>query len=338
MTTLKYFPATHIPRSESKDVLSELLASLQVIGSAVGLFEYRSPWAVELPYEFPLCFVVTEGQLCVFEDNKPPKRMSVGDICMLPRGTTDTRYLLCDSENLPISWVTVEEMLSHPPLLLSELTDGSIRPQKVCWGGEGDKTVSLVSIVFSWSDSGFGPFIDALPECIYVSANDSESALLDLVNWFPFNNTVPAKPGQSAITTMTAQMFLAEVIRTYALVNGSDQIGWLKGFTDSKLSKVLTAMHNDPGRKWTLNSLASQGCMSKASFTAQFRQVMGESPFAYLRSWRLHLAREALAEDKKSITSLARELGYQSEAAFRTAFRQETGQSPSQYAKSLRLN
>lgn len=323
---------TH-PSLVEKDILSELIDSLRIDGSAVLLFDLRSPWTIALPYEPAICFTLVEGELWLYSEKGSVQYFSKGDTCILPRGAKGIRYLISSSSTKPTHWVSANDVLTESEIINSVLPDGPIVPQTLSWGGNGSKTVSLMSFIFDWSGKSYGPLIEALPSLIRVDAKDADADQLDLMRRFPFKNGGEKKPGESAIMTMTAQLFLAQVIRTYALISHSDHKGWLRGFTHPKLAKILTALHRKPGRSWTLNAMAVFVGMSKSAFTKEFRDVMGQSPMAYLRSWRVHLAREALAKGEKTIAVLARELGYQSESAFRTAFRKETGQSPREYAK-----
>jgi AraC-like DNA-binding protein len=65
-------------------------------------------------------------------------------------------------------------------------------------------------------------------------------------------------------------------------------------------------------------------------------QLVGVPPIEYLSTWRMRLAKSALASSKASMIDIAELAGYQSVSAFSTAFKRETGLSPTLYVRSLR--
>jgi hypothetical protein len=62
----------------------------------------------------------------------------------------------------------------------------------------------------------------------------------------------------------------AAVLR-YLIISKNYNVGLLSGLGDSKLSRVLIAIHEKPEHNWTLDRLASIAGMSRAKFAAHFR-------------------------------------------------------------------
>jgi transcriptional regulator GlxA family with amidase domain len=60
--------------------------------------------------------------------------------------------------------------------------------------------------------------------------------------------------------------------------------------------------------------------MSRTVLAERFRHYLGETPMAYLTSWRLQLAAQMLSTTNYSVAQIAGEVGYESEAAFNRAF------------------
>jgi AraC-like DNA-binding protein len=86
-------------------------------------------------------------------------------------------------------------------------------------------------------------------------------------------------------------------------------------------------MNEAPGRGWTLPDLAAEAGMSASRFAETFPQVMGETPLAYLRRWRMTLARRDLARGER-VQAVARRYGYASGEALSRAFRRAHGITP----------
>ncbi len=58
---------------------------------------------------------------------------------------------------------------------------------------------------------------------------------------------------------------------------------------------MIAAMYADPGRKWTLESLAKVAGMSRSSVAVGFKDTVGEPAMDYLTRWRMVVASDRLA-------------------------------------------
>ncbi|MDP3949753.1 helix-turn-helix transcriptional regulator [Microbacterium sp.] len=141
----------------------------------------------------------------------------------------------------------------------------------------------------------------------------------------------PADPnkryGDPVICRMMATTVLLSVIRAWA-ENGCAPDEWAARTRDPFLDRVLTAIHQAPGRDWTVDSLAGVGAMSRSVFAERFRSVIGRSPASYVTDVRMDAARALLAVGR-TVSETARELGYSSDEGFSRAFRRHVGMTPS---------
>jgi AraC-like DNA-binding protein len=118
------------------------------------------------------------------------------------------------------------------------------------------------------------------------------------------------------------------------LAKGPDGgIGWIYALGDRQLGAAMNALHGDPARKWTIQSLADVAAMSRSTFALRFRERVGESPIDYLTRWRMLLAAERLLGSRDTIAVIAPSLGYDSDSAFSTAFKRVMGCAPRDYAR-----
>src|SRR6266513_1205271 len=67
------------------------------------------------------------------------------------------------------------------------------------------------------------------------------------------------------------------VLRTVTVVPRS-QLGLLRAHRDPKLRRLLTALHRQPSRRWTVGSMASVAGLSRSAFAEFFHQEVGQSP------------------------------------------------------------
>lgn len=133
--------------------------------------------------------------------------------------------------------------------------------------------------------------------------------------------------GNPVICRMMTTTVLLSVIRAWA-ENGCASTGWPSRSNDPFLDRVIDAIHEHPGREWTVESLAGVGAMSRSVFAARFHDALGRSPASYVTVVRMETAKTML-DDGRSVAATARELGYGSDEGFSRAFRRATGMTPS---------
>ena len=115
---------------------------------------------------------------------------------------------------------------------------------------------------------------------------------------------------------------------------GGISAGLLAGLSDPKLARALVAVHEDPGRAWSLERMAAEAGMSRSAFAARFRAVVGETPAEHLSNWRLAIAQAQLRQGR-SIKAIATGLGYANPSALSRVFAQRVGTSPRGWLRSL---
>lgn len=111
--------------------------------------------------------------------------------------------------------------------------------------------------------------------------------------------------------------------------------GVLAGLAHAKLGAALSAIHDQPAHPWTLDQLAARASMSRSSFAALFRRVMGETPAEYLASWRVALAQQALLRGHP-LKRVALDTGYGSSSALSRAFSARVGLGPRAWQQAQR--
>lgn len=110
--------------------------------------------------------------------------------------------------------------------------------------------------------------------------------------------------------------------------------GLLPGLADEHLAPVLVAVHESPGRPWTLTTMAREAHLSRSSFAERFRRVVGQPPAEYVTDWRLTLAQERLRQGSP-VAITAGELGYTNTSSFSRVFTQRIGRSPRHWLASV---
>lgn len=135
------------------------------------------------------------------------------------------------------------------------------------------------------------------------------------------------RTGDPVICRMMVTTVLLSVIRAWAQ-NGCAPRGWPSRAGDPFLDRVVSAIHAEPGREWTVELMASISAMSRSVFAERFRASIGRSPASYVTEVRMRAAKDLL-EAGGSVAATSRELGYASDEGFSRAFRRHTGVIPS---------
>ena len=141
-----------------------------------------------------------------------------------------------------------------------------------------------------------------------------------------------AGPGAPAVMASLVDLLLVYLLRAW-FAGHHDDAGWGRALSDPVIGTALSLIHADPGRTWTLDTLAGATGAPRATLTRRFAALTGQSPMAYLAAWRMSLAARGLRDGDATVRQLARELGYDSEFAFARAFKRATGSAPGQYRK-----
>jgi AraC-like DNA-binding protein len=136
------------------------------------------------------------------------------------------------------------------------------------------------------------------------------------------------RAGSAGILARLADVVSASIVRGWAECGCGDATGWVEALRDPRLSRVIGALHRDPGRNWTVAELAAEMGSSRSVFAERFLAVTGQTPLHYVTELRMRLAADWIGRDRMPIDAAAERLGYGSQAAFSRAFKRVTGQSP----------
>jgi LacI family transcriptional regulator len=105
--------------------------------------------------------------------------------------------------------------------------------------------------------------------------------------------------------------------------------------SDSRLRQALSYLHQHIEKPITIDQITEHAGVSRRWLEYAFRDVLGETPYQYLRRQRLSLARRLLAEDPGAkVYSIAQQTGFSSAKQLAIAFQQDFGMSPREYRRS----
>jgi len=116
-----------------------------------------------------------------------------------------------------------------------------------------------------------------------------------------------------------------------------EDLGWLSGLSDDRLSPVLSAIHQDPAHPWSVTKLAKVANLSPSAFSRRFKAVLGQGPMDYLSRWRIDIASQQLEQTQNSVMAIGLDLGFNSSDVFIRNFKRWKGDTPDGYRRRMKL-
>lgn len=296
------------------------------IGSALrflrmsGIFycpsELTEPWGLALPpMEDCLWFhVVTSGTCHLEVDGGDPTLINTGDLVLVPHGDGHRAWGTQPAPT-PIVLDLPHEYMSERYAVLRH-GGGGARTDVVCGGVRFDHPAAR-------------HLIAALPSIIHVeAARTPRSDWLHATLGLMADETRDVRLAGDAVVSRLCDILVIQAIRAW-IENGqaADQ-GWIGALRDPQVGAVISQIHADPGRDWTVGSLASAARMSRSAFAARFTELVGEPAMRYVTRWRMYHALDILETTDSTVAAAGRHVGYDSEAAFSRAFTRVIGSTP----------
>lgn len=193
----------------------------------------------------------------------------------------------------------------------------------------------LTCAQLEFEGAGLHPIVRALPDWVALPLRevDGLQIALDLL----FAETSRVRCGQRILADRLFEVVLIQLLRwllDHPAATGM-RAGLLFGFSSPQIAKALVAMHEAPGKAWTLEDLAQVSGMSRTAFATRFKELIGIPPAEYLTDWRMTILQSRL-RDGVALKLLADELGYSNQSALSRAFTQRVGMSPRQWLANSR--
>ena len=288
------------------DVLSDVLAVQRTGRPRSMLLGWDAPWAqefAEVPGAMGFQVVLRGSPWLLAPGAAAPVRLGAGDVVFRPHGRAHALAGAPDAVPAPC---TAEP--GPPP--------------------RGREVVTLCG-AYEIDPAQVHPLVHDLPEVIHLSPTDELRAAVGLLT----AELEQPRLGTDAVVPALLEMLLLYLLRRWYAEQPATPTGWAAALRDPVTAAALQAMHEDPGRPWTVATLAAHAGLSRAPFARRFSVVVGRPPLAYLTWWRMTLAARLLRDSDATVATVAHRVGYASEFAFATAFRRRHGSAPGRYRR-----
>ena len=299
------------------DPLSDLLSLLKPRSYITAGFDAGGEWALSLDdLDGRIkCYAVIRGACWLkAEGTEAAIRLDAGECFVLPSGRD----------------VIIASGPDVAPRPASEVLDPDSSGNVISVNGGG--ACYLVGSRFEVSGRHAALLLRSLPPLIRIKAAGGQARLRGLIEMM-MEEMREARAGSALMAQQLSHMMLVQALRLHVEEQGPDETGWLAALADPHIGPAIRAIHAEPARAWTLETLAREVGMSRTVFAQRFKRKVGATPIAYLTRWRMMLAGERLIETRDSIAEIAASLGYVSEYAFAAAFKREMGCPPRRYLR-----
>lgn len=291
---------------QSPDPLSLLLSRLEVGAQVFANGDYCGTWAVDTSGSKKIPFhIIGSGDAWLHFREDQPRKLAAGDLVVFPN---DDRHIVASSPIQPAA---------------DQVNVNSASPVNA-----GKPVTQMVCGYFEFQNPSIFPLLDTLPSAVVLASNDRDNGdLIRVLVNFMIKELSEENPGHYFTIDQMASLLFVEVLRQQ-VVNETVNSGLLAALFDPRLGKVLSVIHQQPERHWTLEMLADEALMSRSNFALHFRKFLGLTPMKYVTLWRMNEARRLLNTTTLSMAQIADRSGYESEVAFRKAFKKILGVTP----------
>lgn len=299
------------------DALSLIMDDIRLTGVEYLYTALVSPWELAVDTEGLAAFhLVLQNELWLRLPGAADIHLEAGDLVTIPAGIP---HVLHDGSGSKV-----------PAVALNALYDGH-RTEPVIFGS-GPTSALLLTGRCCFDVALSRPLMSALPDHMIIRGVDKNPPeWLRIGLEFLTQEVMEYRPGRDTIINRLFGIMLVECVRDHVNSLSDAAQSWLLALRDPSLSAVLSAIHGDPARAWTVPELAKLACLSRSALAERFSQRMGQPPLSYLAEHRMRLASWQLRYSRQPICRIAEMVGYSSENAFGQAFKRAYGSSPSRY-------
>ena len=313
-----------VPGMDSRCPLDDVLDLLRVRGAVMANVRARGSWGIDLPgAPKATLHAVTAGGCWVRVKGRPPIEQMTGDVVLLPTGVS---HVLASAPAGPTrSWDKVAARQADPA------------HECVFDGPGGGSSTHVICAGFEYDHEVAQPLLSLMPPVLLLSGQAmAEGSPVQATLRVLRHELGTRTSGSATVIDRLIDVLFVQVIRAWLGTEDRSGASWLQALRDPTIGRALSALHADPAAPWTIETLARQVSLSRATLTRRFSNLVGEPPLSYLTRWRMELAARRLRETDDAVSAIARHVGYASEFAFSRAFSRLRGLPPGRYRAELR--
>lgn len=304
------------------DALSQLLHSLRLRASFLAAWDLGAPWGMAFaPTGAARFHHVQSGAMWLVTHRRSKILVDSGDLVVVFDGAG---HRIGDRPETPAT--PIEELKAIAAV-------SGVRRH----GGRGPKTqIVCGNFIVDERDSLAGS-LQRLPPLVHLRAGTTaQRAITQTLDLLARELRSEEPGGEHAAALLTETLFV-HVIRAMLADGQAGLASWLEGLRDPVVAAALAIIHAEPGKPWSLATLARAVGSSRSVLAGRFASRLGVPAMTYLTKWRLQLAARWLRDGELPVGDIVDRVGYTSAAAFHRAFKRAYGVAPSLYRQHQRV-
>ena len=303
------------------DVLGDVLSVCGVTGTVAATVDAGEGWGLALEQVPGAAFhAIATGTAWLRLPDRPAVHLMPGDVVLLPDGAPHRLAGAPAGPVAPFDHVAAEQAMPAGGVL--KIGTAPVHTRILCASYRHDPASST-------------RFFSLLPQVLHVPTGAAGRGTLDDTLRLLAAEVAEPRHARAVVLNRLVDILLIHVLRAWLQGRpGELPASWLRALSDDVVAPALAALHTDPARDWTLQTLAEAAAVSRATLARRFTAAVGESPGAYLTRWRMDLAARRLRTTDDSLAVVARSVGYTSEHAFSRAFSRARSLPPGRYRTS----
>ncbi len=309
------------------DAVSSILDGHRTRGAFLLRCVMEPPWSVCIADQAAVALLVqVHGHAYVVREGAEPIFLRSGDVAVL-KGPAP--YVLADDPQ------TSPTVVVEPGQQCRSLNDEDVPvtfgPGSRFWGNAVDGSCAFVTGTYELPSQVTGRLLDHVPDVMVVRGSDCDAPVVRLL----VEEFDREAPGQDAVLDRLVDLVLIHAFRTWFAADTANAPAWWRAHDDPVVASALRLIHDHPDQPWTLESLAAEVAVSRATLARRFVDLVEQPPIAYLAEWRLSMAADLLRDTKSPVQLIARQVGFANPFAFSTAFKRRFGVAPRPYRRTV---
>src|SRR5215472_8024699 len=257
------------------DPLADVFDLSRVSGAVMAQLIAYEPWGVAVdPVPGAVFHALVAGSCWLRMPGRAPQHLMPGDVILLPTNTPHELVSSVDARTDSLArFQTDTRRTPNGDMVIQGPGAGT---RVLCAGYDYDHEVAH-------------PLLSQLPPVLYVPAgmpgdDGGVAATLRLLAL----ELGGRPPGSRAAVGRLIDVMLIHAMRAWQRMQDNDAPdGWLLALRDPVVAGAMNAIHQRPHEPWTLESLAREVSVSRATLARRFAHRLGETPPEYLTRWRM---------------------------------------------------